>query len=102
MSRTNFKYRQPAVYILSNKNRKLLYIGVTSRLKDRIEEHKIGRGSDYTKKYKIQSLVYYEYHQRMQDALEREKQLKNWRRAWKWELIKSQNPDLIDLYHTLV
>ncbi|WP_350203116.1 GIY-YIG nuclease family protein [Gracilimonas sp.] len=89
------------VYILSNIARTTLYIGVTNNLNRRIWEHKQGEGSEFTAKYKCIILLYAEEHGTISDAIEREKQLKNWKRAWKWELIKTLNPDLADLYPTL-
>jgi putative endonuclease len=85
------------VYIMSNKNRTTTYIGVTSDLERRVLEHKSGLGSSFTKKYKLYDLVYYEPIQGMQNAIDREKQLKNWHKEWKWNLIKEENPDLKDL-----
>ena len=85
------------VYILSNFKRNVFYIGVTNDLDKRLQEHRSGQGSQYTNKYKVHYLVYYEEFQSIQLAIEREKKLKNWRRAWKIELIKSVNPELLDL-----
>ena len=86
------------VYILCNKNKTTFYIGVTSNLKERIENHKNGRGSVFTKKYNINELIYYEIFTSINDAIYREKQLKKWNRNWKLALIKTYNPNLIDLY----
>ncbi len=85
------------IYILSNKYRTVLYIGVTHDLKQRLYEHKSGEGSVFTKKYKTKYLIYYEYFENIVDAIDREKQLKNWHREWKFNLIKSVNPDLKNL-----
>ncbi|AMC10140.1 hypothetical protein Lupro_02250 [Lutibacter profundi] len=89
------------IYILSNKNRKVLYIGVTSNLLKRIEEHKNGIGSIFTKKYNVHDLLYVEEFNDINLAIKREKQLKNWNKAWEWNLIKETNPNLIDLYDQL-
>ena len=85
------------VYIMSNKKRTVLYIGVTSDLKTRVGEHKEGIGSEFTNKYKLKDLIYFEEFQDIDQAITREKQLKNWHRDWKWNLIKEHNPELIDL-----
>lgn len=86
------------VYIVSNKSRTTLYIGVTSDLKTRIADHKNGMGSKFTSKYKLADLLYYEEFPDIYQAIDREKQLKNWRREWKLNLIKGLNPSLNDLY----
>ncbi|PKQ64540.1 endonuclease [Labilibaculum filiforme] len=85
------------IYILSNKNRTTLYIGVTSDLDRRIAEHVEGEGSKFSSKYNLTDLVYFEEFDDIGDAILREKQLKNWRREWKMNLIKSLNPELKDL-----
>lgn len=86
------------VYILSNIERTTLYIGVTSNLNQRVWDHRQGIGSEFTTKYKCTILLYAEEHGTIVDAIEREKQLKNWKREWKWDLIKKLNPELVDLY----
>lgn len=85
------------IYILSNSSRTVNYIGVTSNLELRILAHKALAGSVFSKKYRLTSLVYYERIFGMQNAINREKQLKRWHKEWKWELIKEENPDLIDI-----
>ena len=85
------------VYILSNKMRTTLYIGVTNDIERRMFEHKTGHGSDFSKKYNITDLLYFEEYPSIVDAISREKQLKNWRKEWKWNLIKSNNKHLNDL-----
>ena len=84
------------VYILSNFTRSTFYIGVTSHPESRILEHKKGDGSKFTSKYKTTFLMYLEQLPNMNNAIQREKQLKNWRRNWKINLIKSQNPEMVD------
>ncbi len=86
-------------YIMSNKIRTVFYIGVTSDIRNRVFKHKKGRGSIFTSKYKCHYLVYYEWFQYINHAIEREKQLKNWHRDWKINLIKEQNPEMKDLYN---
>jgi putative endonuclease len=85
------------VYILSNKNRTVLYIGVTNDLERRMVEHKNGIGSFFTKKYNVNDLVYYEIHNNINQAIAREKQLKEWKREWKVDLIKTANFKMVDL-----
>lgn len=63
----------------------------------RVLEHKLGMGSDFTKRYKLDRLIYFEEGVLIEDAIAREKQLKRWHREWKWNLIKSINPSLEDL-----
>ena len=75
--------KQGFVYILSNKHNTTLYIGVTNDLKRRVAEHKLHINSGFTDKYKVEKLVYYEFCNEMMLAIQREKQLKNWHRAWK-------------------
>jgi putative endonuclease len=94
--------KQPAVYILASKRNGTLYIGVTSDLIKRIWEHKNNMVEGFTKRYGIHQLVWYEVHEGMESAIEREKRLKDWKRKWKLELIESINPSWQDLYHTIV
>lgn len=81
------------VYILTNKNNKVLYTGVTSELVGRVQKHNDGTGSVFTAKYKVNKLVYYEVSDDMLSAIEREKQIKSWKRKRKLELIEKFNPD---------
>ena len=83
---------------MSNSKRTTFYIGVTSDLKTRIADHKNGIGSAFTSKYKLTDLMYYEDFPDIYQAIDREKQLKNWHRDWKINLIKSVNPEMNDLY----
>ena len=85
------------VYILSNKNRTTSYIGVTNDIERRMVEHKCGFGSKFTSKYKLYDLMYFEHFDYIVDAIDREKQLKNWHRDWKWDMIKEDNRKLEDL-----
>ncbi len=77
-------------------------MGVTSDLVKRIWEHKNNMVEGFTKRYGIHQLVWYELHENMESAIQREKQLKEWKRKWKLELIESANPDWEDLYHRIV
>ncbi|MDP3352259.1 MAG: GIY-YIG nuclease family protein [Flavobacteriaceae bacterium] len=94
--------KESFVYIISNKNKTVLYIGVTANLIQRIEDYKNGVGSGFSKKYHLNELLYFESYTNINHAIEREKQLKNWHRDWKWNLIKETNPNLIDLYFELI
>ena len=85
------------VYIVTNKTNKVFYIGITNSLVRRIEEHKLGLIDGFTKKYKCNKLVYFEEFFKPIDAINREKQLKNWHRQWKINLIKSVNPDFDEI-----
>ena len=89
---------QPAVYILASRRNGTLYIGVTSDLCSRIAQHRDGSIPGFTKKYNVKTLVWFQYLDSMPAAIAREKQLKEWKRGWKLELIESSNPDWRDLY----
>jgi putative endonuclease len=88
------------VYMLSN-DRRVLYIGVSGRLVERIYEHKHGLADGFTKKYRLHSLVWYECYEQPIPAIEREKQLKRWSRIKKIRLIEAVNPTWRDLYQEL-
>ena len=79
-----------------------MYIGVTSNLLKRIKEHKLDLVEGFTKRYQVHDLVYYEQTEDVMSALAREKQLKNWKRVWKIELIEKENPEWEDLYEKLM
>jgi putative endonuclease len=85
------------VYIMSNQYRTVLYIGVTNDLERRVWEHCSGEGGDFTRKYQAHHLVYYEAISDIKTAIKREKQLKNWHREWKLNLIMEMNLQLKDL-----
>ncbi len=89
------------VYFLTNFQRTTLYIGVTNDISRRVWNHKEGKGSEFTSKYKLTILIYAEEYDSISDAIAREKQLKNWHKEWKWNLIKEHNPKLKDWYETL-
>ena len=93
--------KQPAVYILASKRNGTLYTGVTSDLAKRIWEHKNRMVEGFTKRYDVHHLVWYELHETMESAIQREKQIKEWKRKWKLELIESANPNWRDLYHVI-
>lgn len=79
------------VYIMSNYERTCFYIGVTNNLQRRVREHRANMGV-FTSRYRLKYLVYYEVISSFEIAIQREKQLKNWQRKWKIELIESENP----------
>ncbi len=81
------------VYILTNKHKNVLYTGVTSKLKQRLREHKNGTKGWFTKKYNCHFLVYYEHFKHIIDAIDREKEIKNWNREKKEDLINEFNPE---------
>ncbi len=85
------------VYILTNKNNTTFYVGVTNNIVKRVFEHKSGLTEGFTKKYKLRKLVYLEEYHNVREAIAREKQLKNWHREWKLNLIKKVNPNFDDL-----
>ena len=86
-----------STYKVSNFARTTFYIGVTNNLERRIYEHRFTDGSKFTSKYKCHYLMYFEDYSNVKDAIAREKQLKNWHRKWKIELIRKTNPELDDL-----
>jgi putative endonuclease len=94
--------KQPAVYILASKRNGTIYIGVTGNLQQRAWEHKNDLVEGFTKKYGVHRLVYYELHEDMMSAIRREKQMKKWNRAWKLELVETQNPEWEDLWEGII
>jgi len=86
------------VYLLASKKYGTLYIGVTSDIVRRIHEHKSKIVAGFSKRYSVDRLVWFEIYDDPVTAIEREKELKKWRRKWKIQLIEKQNPDWIDLY----
>lgn len=94
--------KQFYVYIMTSKRNWTMYTGVTSDLIKRMYEHKNGLVEGFTKKYGVHFLVWYELHQAADTAFKREKQIKEWNRSWKLELIEKGNPEWHDLYCDLV
>jgi len=90
------------VYMLSSKRNGTLYIGVTSDLVTRVYQHENDLADGFTKRYGVHNLVWYEMHQSPESAIQKEKELKKWRRAWKLDLIEQQNPGWKDLYEELL
>ncbi len=94
--------KQPAVYLLASKRNGTLYVGVTSNLIQRIWQHKNHAVEGFSKTYKVTMLVYYEQHPTMAAAITREKELKDWRRELKVQLIEAANPYWQDLYNNIL
>ena len=93
--------KQACVYLLASQRNGTLYIGVTSDLVKRIWEHKNNVVDGFTKKYNVHWLVWYEQHEDMTAAIEREKRLKSWKRQWKLDLIEQNNPEWRDLWDSI-
>ncbi|MCD7728972.1 MAG: GIY-YIG nuclease family protein [Clostridia bacterium] len=91
------KDKKSYVYILTNKSHKSLYIGVTSDLAKRVNEHKSKTAEGFSMSYNTSILIYYEEYNEMESAILREKQLKGWVRKKKTDLISLHNPDWIEL-----
>ena len=85
------------VYILASRRYGTLYIGITNDLRTRLEQHRLGFGSDFVRKYRVHRLVYVETYENALDAIRREKQLKKWNRDWKIQLIERDNLEWQDL-----
>jgi putative endonuclease len=90
------------LYILANGRNGTLYVGVTSDLVKRIEEHRQKLVEGFTRKYEITHLVYFETFEEIREAIIRERQIKEWKRKWKTELIQSINPYWRDLYDDIL
>jgi putative endonuclease len=84
--------------VLASRRNGTLYVGVTSNLARRVWEHRTDAVAGFTRHYGVHMLVYFEFHETMENAIMREKQLKHWHRAWKLRLIERQNPQWRDLY----
>jgi putative endonuclease len=89
------------VYLLASRPRGSLYIGVTADLVRRVWEHKTKTVPGFTRRYGIDRLVWFETHEDVETAIRREKQMKEWQRAWKVELVERSNPRWVDLYPSL-
>ena len=90
------------VYIMADRYRGTMYVGVTTDLPARIYQHRTGHGSDFCARYGLHRLVWAERCDTIEDAIAHEKRVKRWRRAWKFELIEKANPDWADLFDQLV
>ena len=94
--------KQPCVYMLASRRNGTLYVGVTSNLIKRVWEHKNDLVEGFTKRYGVHSLVWYEQHESISAAIQREKAIKEWQRKWKLGLIEKENPTWQDLYEGLL
>jgi putative endonuclease len=92
---------RPCVYILASQRNGTLYVGVTGDLTYRLNQHRAGAGSEFVRRYGVHHLVCVEFHDTIAGAIQREKQIKKWRRKWKLELIESHNPQWRDLFDDL-
>jgi putative endonuclease len=89
------------VYIMSNRTHGTLYVGVTADIIRRVWEHRTGYVDGFTRRYGLDRLIWFERHEEIVPAIRREKNIKNWPRAWKVRLIEKMNPEWEDLYPTL-
>jgi putative endonuclease len=94
--------RAYCVYLMASGRNGTLYIGATSDLVKRVHEHKTGAADGFTKQYRVDRLVWFEQHDSASSMVTRERQLKEWQRAWKIELIEAQNPTWRDLYGEII
>ena len=99
--RSNWGMASGFCYIMTNKPRGVLYVGVTKDLARRVYEHQTGAIEGFTNRYALKRLVYYEEYPMVMDAVQREKNIKHWSRQWKIELIEKSNPDWKDLFEQL-
>ena len=90
------------VYFMASRKNGTLYVGVTNNLVRRVFEHKTDAIDGFTKRYAVHALVWFEATDSIEAAIVREKQLKNWKRDWKVDLIETSNPDWNDLYDSLL
>ena len=86
------------VYIMTNRQNGVLYVGVSSHLVQRVWQHRNGLVEGFTKRYRCKRLVWFEHHEDLQQARARELQIKEWKRRWKIELIEAANPGWSDLF----
>ena len=91
-------YKNPAVYMLASGRNGTLYVGVTSNLAERVWQHRSGSPPGFTGRFGVHNLVWYEFHETMEQAIGREKALKKWRRGWKIRVIELSNPGWDDLF----
>jgi putative endonuclease len=94
--------KEPCVYMLASRERGTLYVGVTSNLVKRVWEHKSHAIAGFTLEYGVTRLVWFERHDSISAAISREKQIKEWHRSWKLELVEKSNPGWQDLYRDIL
>ena len=87
--------------MLASQRNGTLYVGVTGNLHRRVEQHQSGAVPGFTRKYGVHTLVWFEGHDRIDEAITREKQIKGWNRAWKLKLIEEGNPQWLDIASTI-
>ncbi len=102
LTRPSIKQMAYWLYFLASKPGSTLYLGVTNDLVRCVYEHREGLAESFTRRYGIKRLVYFETHETIAAALQREKNLKHWSREWKIDLIVASNPDWRDLYDEIV
>ncbi len=85
------------LYIMASSKHGVIYLGSTSNLRRRVKQHKLGKEGSFTKQYLLAKLVYFETHPLTADAQRRERQIKEWKREWKIQLIETKNPEWRDL-----
>jgi len=90
------------VYILTSVNRKVMYVGVTNNFENRVAQHRSGKGSAFTQRYRVHTLVHAEEYRYVEDAIAREKEIKGWRRSKKDALVEATNPTWADLFETTI
>ncbi|MEL6877062.1 MAG: GIY-YIG nuclease family protein [Pseudomonadota bacterium] len=90
------------VYVMADRYRGTIYVGVTADLAARISQHRAGKGAEFCTRYGLRQLVWAERLERIEDAIALEKRIKRWRREWKFELIEKANPDWNDLFDQMV
>jgi putative endonuclease len=89
------------VYIMADRYRGAMYVGVTAHLAARVVQHRCGEGSRFCRRYRLTRLVWAERGDTIEDCIAHEKRIKRWRREWKFALIEEGNPDWLDLFDTL-
>ena len=89
------------VYIMTNKPGGVLYVGVTANIAARVHQHRNGEGSSFCRRYNLTRLVLAEPYPTIDEAIRREKAMKEWQRAWKIRLIEESNPNWDDLWHVI-
>jgi putative endonuclease len=89
------------VYIMADRYRGTMYVGVTSDLAARITQHRTGSGSDFCRRYGLSRLVWADRGDRIEDCIAHEKRIKRWHRQWKFDLVERANPDWNDLFEFL-